>query len=191
MSTSSEDLGSYGQFLERVRRLLPIPVRNQIKQHRFPAPHQMPADLLADIRGSGPRPIISDELLDEIEDYPSIWENPSEMLLFRTDPQEVGIIQVGHTDFERVCYLNEEDWQYCNKSFCANCNGYGYPCSNMCYYGHMNPVLDCRWTYGAKYGFMRAIRDAWEQSYPLPDYSDDEFVSSDDDIDYCNDCTDE
>lgn len=84
-------------------------------------------------------------LIELIDSYDFIWRNPSNSLIDLCD--DIGTIQQGYHELEDMI-IDENMWAYksCIENQCENCSTYGFPCSNLAYYGFNNIKLECLWS---------------------------------------------
>ena len=80
------------------------------------------------------------ELIDKFE---FVWHEPSDRLKELVSCDRGAIQHGGH---ELADMIEDEDmWAYnsCVYGRCENCAHYGFPCTNLAFYGFRNPELDC------------------------------------------------
>ena len=73
-----------------------------------------------------------------------VWRKPSDRLIELC--KDVGTIQQGHMEIhEMIEDHNMWCWETCVGSNCANCEIYGFPCTNLAIHGFNNERLDRLW----------------------------------------------
>ena len=103
--------------------------------------NQLPEDILIIIW----KKVYSQTVVPEvIQSFEFVWRDPSDRLIELCN--DTGTIQQGHhcledmiEDHNMWCFEN------CVENSCDNCVHYGFPCSNLAFYGFENPKLDCLW----------------------------------------------
>lgn len=83
---------------------------------------------------------VMNELIDKFE---FVWHEPSDRLKELVSCDRGAIQHGGH---ELADMIEDEDmWAYnsCVYGRCENCAHYGFPCTNLAFYGFRNPELDC------------------------------------------------
>ena len=73
-----------------------------------------------------------------------LWKNPSARL--KALSKDKGCIQQGHSELEDM--IEDENmwaWKDCTEGACPNCEHYGFPCSNLVWYGFRNDFVEGLW----------------------------------------------
>jgi hypothetical protein len=101
-------------------------------------------------------------VLKEVREQTNIWSNPNDKLTMLC--LESGCIQIGHTDFERLCIDTEPGgWvrDDCFNKVCGNCYKDNFPCANAVYYSNMSNKLREMWSlrHHYKHPYYDAIVD--------------------------------
>ena len=84
-----------------------------------------------------------------IKKVKSVWCRPSDELVSKC--QEIGTIQHGHADLERVIQSTKSEYfdvlhTTCLDNLCLNCVHHGFPCLNAWYHGGFDTKLCSVWT---------------------------------------------